>query len=112
MKRGDIYWVALPDQLGTEQHGQRPSAIIYANQLIGRTSTIIIIPFTTNLRHAKDPTCLFIPQGQANLPQNSVALVHQIRAIDKQRVKSYIGSLDPGYLRTLDEVVREILGIS
>ncbi len=36
-----------------------------------------------------------LPAGSGHLPQQSVALIDQIRSLDVSRVAGYLGSLDP-----------------
>lgn len=55
---------------------------------------------------------MFILKGiKIGLKQNSLILTEQIRAIDKQRLRLYIGALDIGELRKVDKALIISLGI-
>lgn len=83
MKRGDVYLADLDPTKGSEQAGKRPVIVFQDNRLIPATLTVLVIPFTTNLKMRKLPTCVLIPTGEGGLRQDSVALCHQMRALDK-----------------------------
>lgn len=112
MKRGEIYWANFPDQGGTEQRGRRPAAIFYETKFASRGSSVVVIPLTTNIKRRTLPTSLFIPKGEGGLPEDSVALVDQIRSIDKARIDLRIGMLSNEYMKKLDIVVKTALGIA
>lgn len=111
MKRGELYWTEFPDQDGREQWGRRPAGICFATQLTAVSPTIIVIPLTSNVARRNLPTALFIPKGEGGLKEDSVALVDQIRAVDKKRIGKRIGVLSKGYLNRLDVIVKKTLGI-
>jgi mRNA interferase MazF len=111
MKRGDVYWANLDPRYGHEQSGQRPVVIYQADRLIGAATTVIAVPLTSNVRLARLPTCLLLPKGQANLPQDSVVLAHQLRVLDKARIGKPIGALSAAFLARLDQIILATLGI-
>jgi len=77
--------------------------IIFQNDFINRfTTTVIAIPLTTNLRRASLPSCLFIAQGEGGLTEDSVALCHQVRVLDKSRLQRRSGELRLQVLNTLE----------
>ena len=112
MKRGDVYWANLDPRYGHEQSGQRPVILYQADRLIGATTTVIAVPLTSNVRLARLPTCILLPKGQANLSQDSVALAHQLRVLDKARIGKPIGALSADFLARLDEIILATLGIA
>lgn len=93
MRKGDVYYANLGSTTGSEQAGLRPVLVFQNNSLLSYSSTVVIIPFTTSLRRAQIPGCVLVRQGEGGLPQNSVALCFQIRAIDKSRLENRLGSL-------------------
>jgi mRNA interferase MazF len=101
-KRGEVWWADLNPTRGSEQSGARP-VVIFQNDFINRfTTTVIAIPLTTNLRRASLPSCLFIPQGEGGLSEDSVALCHQIRVLDKTRLQRRLEELSQKLLETLE----------
>ncbi|WP_445638277.1 hypothetical protein NSTC745_03533 [Nostoc sp. DSM 114161] len=60
IKRGEVWLADLNPTRGSEQGGTRP-VIVFQNEIISQFSTtVIIIPLTSNLRRASLPTCLLI----------------------------------------------------
>jgi mRNA interferase MazF len=103
MTRGDVYLAALDPARGHEQRGTRPVIVFQNDQLNAVGFTVIIIPLTTNLRRAALPSCLRIDHGDGGLPNDSVALCHQLRAVDPDRLTTRLGTLGP---RTMEELAR------
>ena len=87
VKRGEIWLADLNPIQGSEQAGVRP-VLIFQNDTISRfTTTVLAIPFTTNLRRASLPSCIRISKDEGGLTNDSVALCHQLRALDKTRLR-------------------------
>ena len=110
IRRGEIWIANLDPTQGSEQAGVRPT-IIFQNDTISRyTTTVISIPLTTNLRRASLPSCVLIPSGEGGLTQDSVALCHQLRVLDKTRLRNKIGELNPEILVQLENIILFTLG--
>ncbi len=91
VRRGGIWLADLNPIRGSEQAGTRP-VLIFQNNAINRfTTTALAIPLTTNLRRAALPSCVLIGKGEAGLTSDSVALCHQLRALDKSRLLKKLG---------------------
>ncbi len=111
VQRGEIWWADLDPIRGSEQSGIRP-VLIFQNDAVNRfTTTVLAIPLTTNLRRALLPTCLLIPQGEGNLPSDSVALCHQMRVLDMVRLRSKLGQLDSQRLTEVERCLLFTLGM-
>lgn len=111
MKRGDVFLADLDPTKGSEQAGRRPVIIFQDNRLIPATLTILVIPLTTNLKMQKLPTCVFVPVGEGGLRQDSVALCHQMRALDKDGLVERWGALPPARMAEIERVVLRTLGV-
>ena len=79
--------------------------------MIRATLTVVAIPFTTNLRMQDLPTGVFVPAGEGGLRQDSVAICHQIRALDKQGLIEYWGTLHPDRMAQVERAVLRTLGV-
>jgi mRNA interferase MazF len=110
VERGEIWLANLDPTKGSEQAGTRPIIIFQENTISKFTSTIITIPLTTNLRRAALPSCLLISNGQGGLNQDSVALCHQLRVLDKTRLIKRLGQLDINVIAELERTVLFTLG--
>jgi mRNA interferase MazF len=112
MKKSDVYYADLPSPTGSEQGGFRP-VLVFQNHTINQyTQTVIIIPFTTNLKRLKMPSSVFISKGSGGLSADSVALCHQIAVISLKRLRNYIGTLPDDLIKQIDEKLLFTLGVS
>lgn len=113
INRGDIFYAALDENpIGSEQTGIRPVVILQNN--IGNiySPTVIIAPITSKVKvKAKLPTHIFIKGDAKRLPKNSLILLEQIRVIDKERLRYYIGTLNSKEMQEVDKGIIISLGI-
>jgi mRNA interferase MazF len=110
-KRGDIWYAALNPTLGSEQAGRRPVLVIQNNSVNQFTSTVLAVPFTTNLRRAALPTCLRVSSGEGGLKTDSVLLCHQLRALDQSRLRDKLGEASEETIAAVEACLLFILGI-
>ena len=110
MQFGDIYSVEIPVSDGREQAGTRPAIIVQTAKT--RLPTILIVPLTSKLA-ALNFTATFriIPDDDNHLSAESVALVFQLRAIDRKRLKGKIGHLSGKYLKELKAQLKFLLNV-
>ncbi len=105
-----MFWANLGPVRGAEQAGNRP-VVLFQNDDV-RLATVVVVPLTTNLKRARFPTCLPIKKSESGLPHDSVALCHQIRVLDKERLSGRAGTLSPEVLKRLEEILNFTLGTS
>lgn len=105
--RGQMYYADLDPVIGSEQGGNRPVLVIQNNVGNRHSPTIIIAPITTRVKKLHQPTHIGIPP-YFGLPKNSMAMLEQIRTIDKGRLGSYVGCLNDDVMDYVDKA----LGIS
>lgn len=113
MKRGDIVWVDLPQPQtqGREQFGRRPAIVVQDDQQFKNTPTVVLVPITSQKDALRFPaTLLIMPTAQNGLQVESVALIHQVRAIDRKRVRDVAGSLEAKSLVDVDAILRKVIG--
>lgn len=104
IKRGDIYKADLSPVVGSEQGGIRP-VVIVQNDMGNRYSpTIIVVPITTRLNKKNLPTHTKL--NNSNLLKESIALMEQIRTIDKSRLIEFIGVLNESEMNRITEALR------
>ncbi|GET40629.1 type II toxin-antitoxin system PemK/MazF family toxin [Microseira wollei] len=107
--RGDIYLADLNPSRGSEQAGIRPVIIVQRDTLDRLTTTVVVVPLTSNRRRARIPGTVVIPAGEGGLNQESVALCYQIVVIDRQRLMQKLGTLSASYLLRLKEALEYTL---
>jgi mRNA interferase MazF len=106
MKKGEIWVVDIPELGGHEQIGTRPAVIVADT----KSSVVVIIPCTSNPQALRFPhTLLIMPNNENGLKTPSIALVLQIRAIDKRRLKKKIGFIGKPALSEIDKIARRLL---
>lgn len=105
IKRGDIYYAELNPVIGSEQGGKRPVLII-SNDIGNKHSpTVIVAPITSRVHtKAKLPTHTLIKDFEG-LDKNSIILLEQIRTIDKQRLRKYVGMLSAVIMARSDKAL-------
>jgi len=106
MQKGEIWQVRLPFASGHAQTGDRPAVIITDDPFIPALPTVLIVPFTSSRGSTRFPgTVLVQPDASNGLTMPSVALVFQLRALDKRDCLRLLGVLDPS---TLDQIFAEL----
>jgi Growth inhibitor len=111
IKRGDIFYVDLNPTKGSEQAGRRPVLVIQNNIGNEMAPTIVVAPLTTKKFSKEYPTNVQLKKGVANLKEDSVVLLSQIRTIDKKRLERKIGSLTTDVMMKVDEAIKVSLGL-
>ena len=109
--RGEIWLAELNPIRGSEQAGTRPVLVMQTNAINRFTTTILAIPFTTNLRRASLPSCIQVASGEGGLSSESVALCHQLRVLDKTRLTKRLGEVNEATLEKIETCVLFTLGI-
>jgi mRNA interferase MazF len=92
MQRGEIWHVRLPLVSGREQGGERPGIVLQGASEGQSSPLVIVIPLTSQLAALRFPGTLMIePSSDNGLTAPSVAMVFQIRALDRARFARRIG---------------------
>ena len=55
MTFGDIYLVEIPASGGHEQQGVRPAIVVQTSENIEKVPTVLVVPFTTQIKAANFP---------------------------------------------------------
>ena len=106
MKRGDVWRVRIPPAPGHAQSGERPAVILQELVFNNSLPTTLIVPLTSKLAASRFSGTLVIQPDQSNgLSAPSVALVFQLRTLDRQNCLKPLGTLDPA---TLDQIFAEL----
>ncbi|SPF53989.1 mRNA interferase [Candidatus Sulfopaludibacter sp. SbA4] len=111
MKRGEVWWADLGAYRPREQTGRRPVVIWQSDTLTRVLQSILVVPLTTNLDRANlAGTAMIDSSSGGGPPQDSVALVFQMRAIPKSALQAKIRDLDESELEELELATDEALG--
>ncbi|MDH5596547.1 MAG: type II toxin-antitoxin system PemK/MazF family toxin [Candidatus Peregrinibacteria bacterium] len=93
IKQGGIYWVDLDPVKGHEQAGKRPVLVLQNNELNENLNTVTVVPLTTNMAFKGFLTTYHLSAKQSGLKKDSLALLYQVRSIDKSRLLKKGGQL-------------------
>lgn len=111
MTIGEIHWVELPDSGGREQAGRRPAIVIQNDDYAGSLPTVLVIPLSTAMAALRFPgTAQIKAEKKSGLRTDSVALVFQLRAIDRGRIKEKIGVVSESELVDVRLELAKLLG--
>ncbi len=97
----------LSDGKGHEQKGERPAIVLgKANGLV------VVVPLTSNADMAKFPyTHVVNPAPENGLNCHSIALVFQLIALDKSRLKHRMGCVPAEQQAAIDCLVKDLLSL-
>lgn len=110
VKRGFMFYADLGEGEGSEQGGLRP-VLVVQNDVGNRNSpTVVVIPLTSKQTKAKLPTHVEL-KNELGLTKDSLVLAEQIRAIDKKRLKGYIGRVRKHTMEKVDEAIMVSAGV-
>ena len=105
IKRGDVFYAELNPVVGSEQGGTRPVLIISNNTGNRHSPTVIIAAITSRVHtKAKLPTHTSVKDFEG-LDKDSIILLEQIRTIDKQRLKQYMGMMPDNIMARVDKAL-------
>lgn len=111
IRKGDIFLADLSPARGSEQSGVRPIVVIQNNE--GNThSTTIIAAITSSKTKKKLPTHVELYAGESGMKMDSIIMLEQIRTIDKERIKKYLGHLAHEKMRIVEDALKISLDIN
>lgn len=85
IEQAEIWWADLEEPVGSGPGYRRPVLVVQCNALNrSRIGTVVCIPLTSNVKWAEAPGNALLPKSETGLPQDSVANVSLIVALDKE----------------------------
>jgi len=112
MRRGEVWRVHFPKPRGSEPGHARPALVVQAdvfNQSAIRT--VVVVPFTTNLRLAGLPGNVLIRRRKSGLRKDSVANVSLVASVDRGLLSERVGSVTHRQLDDVEQGLRLLLAI-
>lgn len=110
MRRGEVWWADLGSYRPREQTGRRPVIIWQSDALTKVLQSVLVIPLTTNLNRSDLAGTAMVSASPRGLPEDSVALAFQMRAIPKTAFETKIRALTETELAELELATDEALG--
>lgn len=110
MIRGEIYMMDFGIPFGSEPAHRRPVIVIQANKdNLEKLNTTVVVPLTSNTINANYAGNVFLAKSDTALPKDSVALVHQIIVIDKQRLEEKLSKVSKTKLIEIENAIDYVL---
>ena len=111
ISQGEIWWADLPAPVGSGPGFRRPVVVVQGDALNrSRLATVVCVPLTSNLRWADAPGNVLLAARTTGLPQDSVANVSQIIALDQSLLDERAGKLPRAKLELLLSGLDVVLG--
>ena len=104
IERGDIWWINLGPTIGREITKRRPCVVLSANEINRVRSTPVVVPLSSS-PEAAPPLVLSV----SSAGRNSVAVIDQIRAVDRRRFVNRQGILSAQDLRAVESAIKVVL---
>lgn len=101
-RRGQVWLVSFDPTIGHEIKKTRP-ALVIQNDLANKHSPITIVAaITSRSGETTYPTDVQLRKGEGGLTADSVALLNQIRSIDRQRLVKRLGVVKSASMEKVD----------
>ena len=109
VKRGDIWLCDLAHGSGSEQMGTRPVVILQNDKGNDVSPLTTVVPLTSKKKHYV-PTHVTLPANETGVSVDSIAMVEQIRCVDKMRLLRRLGRVtNPEVMQEIASVIRKNL---
>jgi mRNA interferase MazF len=102
--RGDVWWVSLDPTQGSEIRKTRPCVVLTHNTLNKLRQTVIVVPLSTAAKPHPPITILVSCQKRP-----AVAVIDQVRAVAKHRLKTRIEALPAAELDSICQALASVL---
>ena len=113
MIRGEIWWAEFGIPYGSEIGYTRPVLIVQDDSFNeSRIKTVVVLPLTTNLRLLEAPGNVLIKKGESKLLNDSVIIVAQLYAIDRNRFKEKISKVTKEIMEQVETGMKLVLGLN
>ena len=114
VERGEVYLVDLNPTKGREQSGRRPVVVVSNDELNRRPLVALVAPGTRGIKVPADyPGNIRFAAGTAGLPEETVFMAFQVRALDHTRFQGRpVGRLTGAEMLKLDEALAWCLSLT
>jgi mRNA interferase MazF len=111
ISQGEIWWADLPAPAGSAPGYRRPVVVVQCDTFNqSRIGTVVCVPLTSNLKWADAPGNVALPARATGLPQDSVANVSQVVAVDRGSLTECAGKLSRAKLDLILGGIDLVLG--
>jgi mRNA interferase MazF len=111
VRRGDVWRVALDPVIGSEQAKTRPCVIVQRDAANDAGRTTIVVPITHAAGRKPSIVMPLLPAGEGGLTKESIGLCHQVRVVDRLRLRGKMGQLPAESLAVVARGLLEIMDL-
>lgn len=105
-KRGEIYYVSIPYQTGTEMAKDRPGVVISADKVNATYGHVMVCWLTSASNYGRIERVTVRATGKL-----SAVICEQIATVDKSRVRDYLGTVSAKEMERIEAGIRDTLGL-
>lgn len=110
--RGELWWAALGDSVGSGPGWRRPVLIVSADAFNrSRIATVVAVAVTSKVRLARAPGNVLLSAGAGGLDRDSVANVSQVVTLDRAALEARIGAVSAALMSAVDDGLRVALDL-
>jgi mRNA interferase MazF len=110
-RRGEVYLVTFDPVIGAEIRKTR-SALILQNDIANRHSPLTIVcAITSQYEEPIYPTEVLLQAGEGGTQMDSVALLNQVRSVNKRRLVRRLGVIHRETMHRADRALQISLGL-
>ena len=104
VNRGDVWWISLDPTQGSEIKKTRPCVVLTHDTVNRLRRTVVVVPLSAAAKPHPPITVPVSCQGRS-----AVAVVDQVRAVAKHRLKSRVETMSSDELRDVCQALSTIL---
>jgi mRNA interferase MazF len=112
VRRGEIWWAALPRPVGSGPGYRRPVLIVQSDRFnASGIQTVVAAAITKNTALAAAPGNVLIGRRESGLRTQSVVNVSSLLSVDRSLLTERVGALPPRSMTRIDEGLRLVLAL-
>lgn len=112
MRRGEIWWAALPEPVASGPGIKRPVLVVQANAFNdSRIATVMVAVITSNLALGDAPGNVRLGKSESGLPKPSVVNVSQVLTVDRSLLENRVGAVSIRVMERINTGLRLALGL-
>lgn len=108
-RQGEIYLIRALKTLGDTK--KRPGVVVSINVRNQLSSSVLIVPFTSDLTSGETPTRILLKAGEGGLSVDSLALCDNISAIGIYLKQGPYGAISPESLKRIKQGIQIAIAI-
>ena len=109
--RGDLFYYDFGDNSGSVQSGERPVLVVQADDYNQNAPTIIVAAVTSVIKKRYLPSHIILGE-KFGLKKPSMVLLEQIRTVNREDLREYIGTVDDDKLfRQINATLKKTFGL-